>query len=63
MVLMKPVSTMWFSSQVYSLQFRMSGGRPEVGRVSMILLRCECNPVFRPCQNGLLTERARSTGR
>ena len=36
---MNPVSTMWFSSQVYSLQFRIKGGRPEVGRVSMILLR------------------------
>ena len=57
-VLMKPVSTMWLRSQVYSDQFRISGGSPAVGRVSITLLRCECRPVFRPCQNGLLAESA-----
>ena len=63
MVLMNPVSTRLLRSQTYSDQLRMSGGKPAVGRVSMILLRWEWSPVFRPCQNGLLAERASSVGR
>ena len=48
MVLMKPVSTRLLRSQTYSDQLRMSGGRPAVGRVSMILLRWECKPGVSP---------------
>ena len=61
-VLMNPVSTMWLSSQRYSLQFRIKGGRPAVGRPSITLTRCECRPVFRPDQNGLLAESASKVG-
>ncbi len=62
-VLIKPVSIMLFKSQLYSDQFLIRGGRPAVGSVSMTLLRCECKPVFRPCQNGLFTESASKMGR
>ena len=62
-VLMKPVSIMWFTSQTYSLQLRISVGSPAVGRPSMIFERCEWRPVLRPSQNGLLTESASSVGR
>ena len=62
-VRMNPVSTMWPISQRYSLQLRISGGRPAAGSPSMTLTRCECSPVARPFQNGLLAERARSVGR
>ena len=60
---MKPVSTMLFKSQLYSDQFLIIGGRPAVGNVSITLLRWECKPVFRPCQNGLLTESASKMGK
>ena len=60
---MNPVSTMWFNSQTYSLQFRIRGGRPAVGRSSITLTRLECRPVRRPHQKGLLAERASSVGR
>ena len=56
---MKPVSTMWFTSQTYSLQLRISVGSPAVGRPSMTFERYDCRPVLRPSQNGLLTESAK----
>ena len=44
-VLMKPVSIMWFTSHTYSLQLRISVGSPAVGRPSITFERCECRPV------------------
>ena len=49
-VLMNPVSTMWLTSQTYSLQFRINVGSPAVGNPSISFERCECNPVSRFCQ-------------
>ena len=62
-VLMKPVSTMWLTSHTYSLQFRISGGRPAVGSSSITFERYDCRPVGWPSQNGLLLDSASSVGR